>query len=97
MRITPALARRLLDRYTQTRRRPLSRGHVAQLAHRILHPDPEDGGILGPLSGGVCVARTGEVFRGQHELATIIAADRTQVMVVKLNDEPTWIEPESGT
>lgn len=82
--ITPEVAKTRLDRYTDRPTRMLNRHFVADLAHRIKHPDPE-----GNSYENVFVGPDGKTRAGQHLLHAVLeAATPAEPVWVVLN----WIE-----
>lgn len=84
--VTPEVAQTLLDRYIRPARRPLNQHHVAELAHRVKHPDPE-----GNSYEQVFVRSNGRTVAGQHLLHAVIQADTPAWPVwVVLNHIESW-------
>lgn len=82
--IDPAMAQELLNRYV-LHSRPLNRHHVAELAHGLQHPDPED-----DIMGDIAFAPSGQTVAGQHLLHAIIDSGVAADVWIILNAGPPW-------
>ena len=76
--MTPSLAKLILNASPQRARQVMPR-HVAYLAHRMLHPDPEGDHY------DIRIDRDGHLNSGRHELLAIIRVD--QPVRVYLEDD----------